>query len=178
MRRTGELYAQRWSSPGVRYFVTICTHERRGGLEVPPVTEAIIRSAIQSDMQRDTETIALVVMPDHLHWLFGLGGRLQLGRVVAKLKAATRGMLTSTGLAWQRDFFEHRLRANDSLEDYGLYVFLNPYRARLNPANAVWRGWCCPRPELLRFVSRLSPDGSPPPEWIVEPVPEGLAVGE
>ena len=76
----------------------------------------------------DLQNYCATVMPDHVHWLFQLGGRLSLGRIVAQWKAATRKVLAANDLAWQRDFFERHLRENEGLEAYGLYVFLNPYR--------------------------------------------------
>ena len=117
-------------------------------------------------------------MPDHIHWLFGLGCRLTLGRVMARMKAQSRETLASIGLVWQRDFFEHRLRAEESAEDYARYVFLNPYRAGTVAIAEIWRGWWCPRPELLRFMLHLNQNGSPPTKWIGEPVSAALAVGE
>jgi len=130
-----------------------------------------------SDARGDTQTLAATVMPDHTHWLFQLGGRLTFGRVVARLKTETRSVLAEGGLAWQRDFFEHRLRAEERVEDYGRYIFLNPYRARLR-AGAGWPGWLCVRPERFRSLELLNEDGSPPRAWIEEEVPESLAVGE
>jgi REP element-mobilizing transposase RayT len=162
----------------VRYFVTACTLERRRGLEERATTDQIIECARKSDALGDTATIALCVMPDHVHWLFELGGRLTLGRVIARLKADTRKNLTVAGLAWQRDFFEHRLRAEESAEDYARYVFLNPYRAGLVAQGISWRGWWCPRLESFEFSEHLNPDGSPPSEWIGEVVPTNLVVGE
>jgi putative transposase len=166
IRGTSELHGYRWSAPETRYFVTACTRERRRGLEVRLVADTIIKSLANSESLKDTATLALCIMPGHIHWLFVLGRRLSLGRVVARLKAESRGTLASAGLAWQRDFFEHRLRADESVEDYGRYVFLNPYRAGLLAPNAAWAGWWCPRPEQLGFLARLNPDGSVPREWL------------
>jgi len=178
IRRTSELHGHRWSAPGIRYFVTACTQGRRRGLDARQQTDLLIGSAKASDALGDTTTIALCIMSDHFHWLFELGQRLTLGRVVARMKAETRNHLAADGLAWQRDFFEHRLRAEESAEDYGRYIFLNPYRAGLVAPNGSWPGWWCPRPELLRFTEHLDSGGAPPPEWIGEAVPRNLVVGE
>ena len=131
----------------------------------------------ESDESGDTITDACTVMPDHLHWLFRLGGRLTLGRVVARFKANTKMSLAGGGLAWQRDFFEHRLRAEESVEDYGRYIFLNAYRAALLRPGDSWAGWWCPRPETFEFTGLLGANGSPPTEWLGEESP-GLSVGE
>ncbi len=177
-RRTGALHAHRWSQPATIYFVTCCTQFRSEGLTTARVSVAIGHTIAEMDQRGDTQTHVFTVMPDHLHWLFTLGGRLSLGRVVARLKTQTRDALRGEALAWQRDFFEHRLRPEEAIEAYGLYVFLNPYRAGLVDTDGQWRHWMCPHPESFRFIAMLNPDGTPPGEWIDAPVPTGLSVGE
>jgi len=165
IRRTEQLHAYRWSEAGIRYFVTACTCDRKTGLQTEPVRSLKRQSVIQSDQRQDTETIAFTVMPDHVHWLFRLGLRLSLGRVVARFKSQTRASLAGVGAEWQRDFFEHRLRATESSEDYARYIYLNPYRAALVSAGN-WQGWWTPDSEKLRFFEHLGVDVTPPAEWI------------
>lgn len=165
-RRTPELHAHRWSAPEVRYFVTVCTSDHRPGLMATATRELLFRAAQRSDTLQDTSTFAFTVMPDHLHWLFQLGHRLSLGRIVARFKADTHAGLAAAGLRWQRDFFERRLREEESVEDYGRYIFLNPYQAGLLTPSEGWTGWWCPRPGQLEFLARLNPDGSIPREWL------------
>jgi REP element-mobilizing transposase RayT len=177
-RRTSALSAHRCSRSDTAYFVTICTRWRMLGLTAAPVAGVVPGNVAASDAQCDTITHAFTIMPDHVHWLFTLGRRLSLGRVMAKLKSQSKDSLTTAGLAWQRDFFEHRLRSVELIEPYGLYVFLNPYRADLLSAREKWAHWWCPRSDSFRFMLRLNADGTPPPAWIGEPIPEGLATGE
>ena len=176
-RCTEALHWNRWSASETRYFVTCCTRLRRPGLHRAAIGSVVRQAIHASDVAGDTSTAALPVMPEHLHWLFCLGSRLTLGRVIARFKASTRGSLASHALEWQRDFFEHRLRSEESVEDYGRYIFLNPYRAGLLSSESVWDGWWSPRPEVFRFTSLLSPNGAPPRERIVEAISR-LAVGE
>jgi putative transposase len=177
LRRTSNLHAFRWSSAGVRYFVTCCTAGRRSGLDRGNIGGSVRDAVIASDAASDTATIAFVLMPDHFHWLCELGNRLSLGRVVAKLKAQTRATLAENALEWQRDFFEHRLRPEESVEDYARYVYLNPFRAPLPPASDMGERWWTSRAEHLRFLPMLNPDGTPPLEWLNEPF-EDLVTGE
>ncbi|MDD2764616.1 MAG: transposase [Opitutaceae bacterium] len=177
-RRTSALHAHRWSQPASVYFVTCCTRFRATNLTSVPVTGVIHGVVSALDTNEDAITHAFTVMPDHVHWLFTLGNRLSLGRVIACLKAQTKDALSGEGLTWQRDFFEHRLSEEETIEPYGLYVFLNPYRAALLPAQVAWPHWWCPRPEDFEFLARLNHDGTPPAEWIGESPPNGLAVGE
>lgn len=70
------------------------------------------------------------------------------------------------------------LRSEADLDDYGLYIFLNPYHAALLDASETWPGWHCPWPSCFNFTQQLNADGTPPHEWIGLPVPEGLVTGE
>ncbi|HEV8695587.1 MAG TPA: transposase, partial [Lysobacter sp.] len=59
------------------------------------------------------ESLAWVVMPDHLHWLFVLKtGRL--GDVIQAMKSRGARAINvakgSQGQFWQRGFYDHRLR--------------------------------------------------------------------
>ncbi|MDB6128631.1 MAG: hypothetical protein JWM35_2527 [Verrucomicrobia bacterium] len=167
-RQTGELHWGRWSYPGARYFISFCTGERKRGLEDPLITDPILRAAQKSDELSDTETFAFTVMPDHVHWLFRLGARLSLGRVIARLKAEARDELAKRGMEWQRDFFERQLRAEDSAEPYGFYIFMNPYWDGFVTPDEIWKGWWCPNADRFEFLGNLKPNGTPPASWLAE----------
>lgn len=108
---------------------------------------------------------AAVIMPDHVHLLVVLTGRLTLGQVIGRLKAKTRPALQASGLAWQGNYYEHRMRPDDPVEDVIRYIYLNPYHAHLIRLDEAypwfWLGeheaqWFKPGPELER----------PLPEWL------------
>jgi REP element-mobilizing transposase RayT len=67
-----------------------------------------------------------LLMPDHLHMLvsFPPSGK-PLPLIVGKWKEWTAKQL---GIAWQRDFFEHRLRHEESRREKVDYVLNNPVR--------------------------------------------------
>lgn len=44
----------------------------------------------------------------------------------------------TTGIVWQRDFFEHRLRSNESWELKGRYIRENPVRKGLVADSNLW----------------------------------------
>ncbi|MBK9990890.1 MAG: transposase [Verrucomicrobia bacterium] len=177
-RQTSALHAHRWSQPAATYFVTCCTQERRSGLTATNVTHTLKQVTGVSDAQDDTTTHAFAVMPDHVHWLFTLGRRLTLGRVLSRWKTQTKGALQLAGLDWQRDFYEHQLRPDEAMEPYALYIFLNPYRAGLLTADDAWAHWHCPVPGRFDFTTHLSSNGAPPSEWIDELIPSSLSTGE
>ncbi|MBX3735989.1 MAG: transposase [Candidatus Didemnitutus sp.] len=176
-RKTAALHRGRLSIPGATYFATGCIAGRR------PVLAGAHGAALRSiwtelEWCGDAETLAATVMPDHFHWLFTLGERLTLGRVLAKFKVQSGRLWNGRIGEWQRDYFEHRLRENESSESYGFYVFMNPYRSNLIRADQAWPGWHCPRPERFRFTAVLDAAGRPPPQWLDLPPEDGLHVCE
>jgi len=178
LRQTHRLHAHRLSLPSTAYFVTCCTVSRKPGLTGGTLSSALRSADTTADSSGDAVLLAFTVMPDHVHWLFHLGERLSLGRMIGRWKAATRATLAAAGLAWQRDYFEHRLRPDEDHEAYARYIHLNPYRASLLAPHEAWPHWCCPTPARFRFTEHLDPGGGIPPEWIADRVPADLAVGE
>ena len=70
-------------------------------------------------------------MPDHLHLLInGLTDTADLLKVVAKFKQRTGYWLARQDIraAWQKDFYDHVIRTNDSVSDHVHYILNNPVR--------------------------------------------------
>ena len=79
-------------------------------------------------------------MPDHF---------LLQGRRVVELVRQFKGKLTPQAQAvepgrklWQRSFYDHALRKEESLNDVARYIWANPVRARIvkEPAEYAWTG--------------------------------------
>lgn len=179
IRRNPEMHRGRISLGSSIYFVTCCLKSRRGShldaIALIQLTEHIRTM----DLAGDTRTFAFVGMPDHIHWLFEMGERLALRQVVAKLKFLSRHRMSASKATWQRDYYAHRVRANESVEDYALYIFLNPYRAGLlQPGGAIWPYWWTARTEDLEFLKMLNAQGSPPREWLGRAIPAGVRDGD
>lgn len=164
-RKTARLRWARVSLPGARYFLTLCTQDRASVLTQAKAA-VDVRAALHTlQSHGDAEVLAASLMPDHLHVLFTLGARLSMGQVMAKLKTLSRDK-GRVSWRWQQDGFEHRLRPEEAIEDYGFYIFMNPYRARLLPMSETWPGWICPEPARFAFTAHLSSSGAPPTEWL------------
>lgn len=169
----------RVSRPGATYFVTFVTAKREPWLRPPATTTGMFDSLHVWHAEGDGRVLAATVMPDHVHVLFELGSRLDVGRCVGRWKSMARRSSQFRG-HWQRDFWEHRLRESDNQEDYALYVFLNPYRAGLLGSTETWPGLLLPDSNRFRFPGMLGANGEPPSEWIDWPDDrfEGLQIGE
>jgi putative transposase len=74
-------------------------------------------------------------MPDHVHGLISLPADEQLARVVGDWKRFTT---RKTGVVWQGNFFDHRLRNHESVDLKASYIRQNPIRAGLIPPDAIW----------------------------------------
>jgi putative transposase len=161
----GALRRHRVSLPEASYFVTLCTEHRKPSLTQPVIADAIRAelSAIEDDghwKQRGG-----VLMPDHLHLFVCLSGQLPIARCVARLKAKTKQALQAAHLSWQGNFYEHRLRPNDSVEEVLRYLFLNPYRGIRVPAAETYPWFWLGADEAAWFLPG-SDQGRPFPEWL------------
>ena len=65
-------------------------------------------------------------MPDHLHLLIGIDGNTPLSDIVRDFK---RIMARTTSIKWQRNYFDHRVRKDESLAEKVDYILNNPVRA-------------------------------------------------
>jgi len=71
-------------------------------------------------------------MPDHLHWLIRDAATMSL--VVGQLKSSTTRALWKLGhpgRLWQRSFWDHVVRREESLEAIARYIVNNPVRKGL-----------------------------------------------
>ena len=179
VRQTQRLHRGRLSARGAAYFVTFVTKDREPWLDTQTARESVLTVWREWHLEGDGVVLAVVVMPDHVHVLFRIGAKLTIGRCVSRWKSQA---LKATGYLgkWQRDFWEHRIRSGDSIEDYGLYMFLNPYRAGLISSGSSWPGWWLPNAAAFKFASALDHDGGPPMEWLNFSAErfERLALGE
>ena len=85
------------------------------------------------------ETLAFVVMPDHVHWLVQLKDGTNLGEAVRRFKA--RVSLTLGRPVWQRGFHDHALRRDEDIVATARYVVVNPVRAGLVQSIGNYAHW-------------------------------------
>jgi putative transposase len=74
-------------------------------------------------------------MPDHLQMLIGVPGDAQLSRLIRDFKRITARMAK---IDWQRNFFDHRVRHDESLAEKFETVCQNPVRAGLIAQGEQW----------------------------------------
>ncbi len=154
----------RVSMPHAEYFVTVCLQPRRAVLV--PDFAAVLQSEAQRLAADGGWTLrCLTVMPDHLHLFFILGERLTLSQAMARLKTKTQMFVRPHGTDWQDNFYDHKVRREDSIESIIRYIYLNPYRAGLIQPAESWPYFYC-REEDWAWFQGLTDSGQPFPEWL------------
>jgi putative transposase len=127
---SNELRRGRVSVVGQTYHVTVTTVDRIRFFNYFWQARAVVASLKQSDHAGLTQTRALVVMPDHFHWLFELRNDT-LSRVVSRVKASVTRQLSLDVPIWQRGFHDHALRREENVANISDYIIHNPVRAGL-----------------------------------------------
>ena len=118
------------------YFITICCLPRgENQLAIPEVWQVIDESLTVRELAGDIQVRLVLVMPDHLHGLFAFPNGKPMAKVISSLK---QWVAKKSGVQWQRDFFDHRLRTWESGVEKARYIRLNPVRAGLAETPGDW----------------------------------------
>jgi REP-associated tyrosine transposase len=122
------------------FFVTFCTNERTKLLASDAVHAAFVTFASQANSQHNIAIGRYVIMPDHVHLFVRGPDNFQLGPWVRRLKQALAKSiaLKTMSAVWQRGFFDHLLRSDESYAQKWNYVRENPVRAGLITKSDDW----------------------------------------
>ena len=130
------------------YFLTICAHQRAclfGEIVRDVMHENKAGQAVREAWEwlparfPDVELDAFAVIPNHLHGILFMGDdHGNLGRVVGAFKSlavyrynqgvASEGWPRYNGKLWQRNYYEHVIRNEESLNQIREYIMGNPGR--------------------------------------------------
>ena len=132
---TSALRRGRHSEQNYVYHVTTCTHRRYPYFDSFRSARAVIDQIRREDSVGSTETLAFVVMPDHLHWLVRLNGQRPLSQTVSVVKSFSSRQINQnmcrSGKVWQSGFHDHGIRDEEDLTAVARYIVTNPLRAGL-----------------------------------------------
>jgi putative transposase len=120
-----------------RYFITVCCEQRE---ENQLARSVVANNIFETIKHRNVEGIwyahLALLMPDHVHLLLSFPDtEKRMQTIVSKWKEWTAKTLK---IEWQRDFFEHRLRKEESFREKADYVLENPVRAGLVERTEDW----------------------------------------
>jgi REP element-mobilizing transposase RayT len=155
----------RWSESGGEYFLTFCTASRRQGLTAPNLVKAIWGVADKMNQESTWILRTGVVMPDHIHLLAEINSAIGLADAVRQFKGRLTPFLRNVRLQWQPAFFDHRMRPGEDRLPIFMYIFLNPYRAKLLAPDQMWPGYHCANEEWSWFEQQTN-HSCAYPEWL------------
>lgn len=130
---------------GGTYFFTLVTHERQPLFVDPRAVKLLGQVLRDCRRQWPFETVAMVVMPDHLHaiWNMPRGDTKYsqrwgwIKKEFSKAWRALGNVVDSPSMAavaerrlavWQRRFWEHTIRDEDDFDQHFHYVHYNPVK--------------------------------------------------
>ena len=131
-----QLYRGRVSLKNQIYHITSCSHERSPIFTNFKVARIVINEMKQIHSNDLVSSLAWVVMPDHIHWLFQLTGNEPLSNILKIFKARSALKIKQNcGLdlhkVWQKGFHDHAIRKEESIKKIARYIVANPLRAGL-----------------------------------------------
>jgi putative transposase len=116
------------------YFLTFCCEHRRPVFNDSRLASSAIATLKNVSGSASFRIHAYCVMPDHLHLILeGARDDTDLDHFAKTFKQITsfHYKKESGEPLWQKSFYDHILRASDSLDAVIWYVWLNPVRANL-----------------------------------------------
>ncbi|MEQ7920469.1 transposase [Xanthomonas sp. WHRI 1810A] len=124
----------RYSCLGQTYLVTSNTRNRTPIFRDFTAGRLLVRELRRAEEQGFANSLAWVVMPDHLHWLFELKAGT-LDGLIQRVKACSSRTINRhrsiTEPVWQSGYHDKALRAEDDLVKLARYTVNNPVRAGL-----------------------------------------------
>jgi putative transposase len=128
--------APAWVKSGSIFFITICCLPKgENQLCQPEIARNIFASVHFRHERLDWCTHLFLLMPDHLHGLLSVPYDQSMKSTISKWKEYTA---KHVGIRWQRDFFDHRLRNDESFDEKANYIRMNPVRENLILEPSAW----------------------------------------
>jgi len=125
-----------WVSENPTFFITInCVPRGKNQLASFPIADALKESIAARIALGHWWPRLILLMPDHLHGLIVFNPEKTMERIVRNWK---RYAAANFHIVWQRDFFDHRIRNEESLEEKWQYILHNPVRAGLVSSPEEW----------------------------------------
>jgi len=130
------------------YYITTCVRNRTSVLAQDEAAQILVEEWRAARCRHGWAVGRYVIMPDHVHFFCRSEiGAQTLSDFVGNWKSWTRRAINalsqprSTPAAttlWQREFFDHVLRSNESYAEKWNYVWENPVRAGLVKSADDW----------------------------------------
>jgi putative transposase len=122
----GKLYhcIPSWVSSGAVFHIRVRAHEDQ---PVPLTNSSIaphmLHSAFRYEEMKKWYVHLFLVMPDHVHALLSFPQEPGMAKTIGLWK---RFLKVSSGIQWQENFFDHRIRNNEEFDEKAAYIRRNP----------------------------------------------------
>ena len=129
-----DLRRGRLSEPGRPYLITTTTHNRYPVFRDFEVARLLILELHSTCNELGIESLAFVVMPDHLHWLLLLNHSLiseVARRVKGKSAYAINRHRRCHSIIWQKGFHDRAIRKDEDVKAIARHIIADPLRAGL-----------------------------------------------
>ena len=134
-----DLRKGRYSSIGQDYFVTFTTHRRICYLQNFSYANVVARNI---HYRNSIQTLAWVIMPDHVHILFTLlDGNLSNNVAAIKACSSREIRIANKHFKWADGFYDHALRKEENRITIARYIVANPLRAKLATSLSRYSWW-------------------------------------
>lgn len=139
----------RYSQINGIYHLTSATFKRHPTFTDHRLAMTACRCFTNPALNKTSELLCWVLMPDHVHWLVKIGEGDTVTAWVKRIKAVSSREVNRVrgqhSALWQPAFFDRALRQEDDLLTMARYIVANPLRAGLVRRvgdypywNAVW----------------------------------------
>ncbi|MDZ8120292.1 REP-associated tyrosine transposase [Pontiella agarivorans] len=127
-----------------RYFITTCTYHRRNLLAHSAIHEILREHWAKSLDLYGWPIGSYVIMPDHVHFFCAdVGSTTPLSKMIGAWKQwSAKAIGSKIGIQaplWQREFFDHLIRSDESYSEKWDYIRQNPVRAGLVEDSKDWK---------------------------------------
>ena len=126
------------------YFITVCCRKKLPLFKSKVRRNLVVRAIRETADTHRNEIAVYTVLPNHIHFICTAGRKGVVAFVRDfKLRVSTRFRKKyGQPSPWQRSFFDHKIRHDESLRQKCNYVWANPVRADLaqKPEEYPWSG--------------------------------------
>ena len=142
-----------YEQPGNIVFITIRAYVHQSPFVSPSLNQMIVDTLAEEAERQQCWVYTYCLMPDHLHFL--INPRAE-GISTLKFTDQYKGKTTNRswklgwqGKLWQPRYYDHVIRAEESLRNIANYIWDNPMRKLLIPPDGEWpwRGQIHPLPD-------------------------------
>ena len=134
------------------YFITVCAHDRQSAFTQPSLARLVLDVLYAEQERQRCSVFSYCLMPDHFHYLVQ---PREDGKSVLTFTDQFKGKSTNLswtvgwrGKLWQRGYWDHIVRNEESLVAISQYILDNPVRKGLvaKAEDWPWSGHMNPLP--------------------------------